>query len=243
MDEIWKPVPGYEGIYEVSSKGRVRSLDRVNSQGARVRGRVMKTRTDKDGYFDLVLSKAGEKTYPRVHRLVCEAFHGPAPEGKPFACHKDGNNQNNTPENLYWGSSSDNMQDAVRHGTHRNSRKTHCERGHELPKNRRCPECARVHARRTVERSRESGLAPDDPRHGTEYASRVFGCRCDRCREAVNGAARRRRARDRGTLAPDDPRHGTYSTYSNFCCRCDLCREALREYSRARAARKRATAA
>lgn len=50
-----------------------------------------------------------------VHRLVAYAFHGAPPEGKPYACHKDGDRRNNAAENLYWGDADDNAQDAQRH--------------------------------------------------------------------------------------------------------------------------------
>jgi HNH endonuclease len=74
------------------------------------------------GYLQVRLHVTGT-TYKAeyLHRLVCLAFHGPAPEGKPLALHRDGNYLNNRSHNLYWGNNRDNYDDAVRHGTARNS--------------------------------------------------------------------------------------------------------------------------
>lgn len=197
----------------------------------------MKTHVSSRGYYKLILRRAGEKTTANVHRLVCEAFHGPAPEGKPLACHKDGDALNNRAENLYWGSLSDNMRDSVRHGTHPNARKTHCKRGHKLPdateKGRKCPTCARDSAREALSRNRKIELAADDPRHGTVNLYTTYGCRCDRCRRAIATSSRKNRD-SKPPLAADDPRHGTRGGYTNCRCRCEPCRDAEREYSRNR---------
>ncbi|QRP48975.1 NUMOD4 motif-containing HNH endonuclease [Amycolatopsis sp. FDAARGOS 1241] len=132
--ETWKPVPGYEGQYEVSDIGRVRSLDRVDPRGQRRKGQVSRPGIDSRGYRVVALSKNGVKTRFSVHRLVALAFHGSAPEGKPNACHKDGDSLNNCAENLYWGSQFENMQDRLRHGTYSNGTetRTHCPRQHPL---------------------------------------------------------------------------------------------------------------
>lgn len=61
-----------------------------------------------------------------VHRLVCEAFHGPPPPGKPHALHRDDDTTNNTPGNLYWGTTQDNANDRKRNGI-RVGRRTHSE--------------------------------------------------------------------------------------------------------------------
>jgi hypothetical protein len=60
----------------------------------------------KDKKFRIVVKKAGAFL---IHRLVCEAFHGPAPEGKPYALHRDEDGANNRPENLYWGTQKENL--------------------------------------------------------------------------------------------------------------------------------------
>lgn len=134
MTEQWEPIPGYEGTYEVSSQGRVLSLKRAvphpHSRRMTLKARVLKTRSTDKGHRNVQLHHNGAVDVKYVHRLVLEAFVGPAPEGKPYALHRNGNPADNRLENLYWGSNADNMNDAVRHGTHVMSRKTHCKRGH-----------------------------------------------------------------------------------------------------------------
>lgn len=135
-NEIWKPIPGYEGHYEVSSHGRVRSLDRTvqrkDGQTQRLKGRMMALKKTRNGYFLVGLRREGEKQrFKLVHRLVLEAFVGPCPDGME-TLHGDGNPENNRLSNLHWGSLSENNLDTVKHGRHVNANKTHCPRGHEL---------------------------------------------------------------------------------------------------------------
>ena len=126
----WRPVLGFEGHYEVSSDGRVRSLARVilKSNGAT---QTIPERTllagcrDKNGYPTINLGR--KRT--RVHVVVLEAFVGPRPPGA-HGCHRDDDKENNTVANLYWGSRSDNMIDLVRNGNHHHANKTTCPGGH-----------------------------------------------------------------------------------------------------------------
>ena len=133
--ERWKPVNGYEGIYEVSSHGRVRSLDRTvtRSDGKvhRLKGKVLSVRLDKYGYQIVDLYNHGKQQKRKVHSLVAEAFIGTRPEGTEV-CHNDGRKTNNHVDNLSYGTRSENMLDRVRHGRDHNAVKTHCLRGHEL---------------------------------------------------------------------------------------------------------------
>ena len=111
--EIWKPVVGYEGVYEISSFGRIRSLDRITSYISRTqegkeystththKGKLMKQHNNHFGYKVIALCIDGKyKTY-MVHRLVAEAFI-PNPNNYPVVNHKDENKQNNCVENLEW---------------------------------------------------------------------------------------------------------------------------------------------
>ncbi|MBC8726059.1 hypothetical protein F6X37_32345 [Paraburkholderia sp. 31.1] len=133
--EIWKPVVGYEGYYEVSDQGRVRSLSRVviRANGTRLtmHGRVLALPLTQRGYPSVVLSVDGAK-YPRVvHQLVLEAFVGPRPAGAE-GCHGDGDPTNNAASNLRWDSHSANMHDRVAHGNHPGTQKKRCPLGHLL---------------------------------------------------------------------------------------------------------------
>ncbi len=127
--ERWRPVVGYEGAYEVSDLGRVRSLDRVTDRGRKWRGRMMSPCPLQNDYVIVTLWREGKQRSPLVHRLVLAAFVGPAPDGHE-ALHRDGNRANNQLSNLAWGTHSENEYDKVSHGTHRQASKTHCPSGH-----------------------------------------------------------------------------------------------------------------
>ena len=117
MNEIWKDIEGYEGLYQVSNLGRVRSLDRViyktMSKTGRVcpfniKGRVLKPGTDTKGYLFVNLKNAPIVEEARVHRLVAQAFVDGWFEGA-VVNHKDENRQNNRADNLEWVTFSDNL--------------------------------------------------------------------------------------------------------------------------------------
>lgn len=135
MGERWVPVVGYEGLYEVSDAGRVRSLDRVVRRavgGAEYvqPGRVLRPGTHRQGYMLVCLrGKQGKRTH-KVHRLVLIAFGGDRPGLK--VRHRNDIPGDNRLENLTWGTQADNMNDAVRNGRNQNARKTACIRGHSL---------------------------------------------------------------------------------------------------------------
>lgn len=129
MDEVWLPVAGFEGRYEVSSSGSVRSLDRLIDPGGRgrrrMRGRVLSQVVTPNGYCSVMLPNGRSL----IHRLVLTAFVGPCPDGME-GCHNDGDRSNNNLENLRWDTRSENNHDAVEHRTNWQSKKTTCPRGH-----------------------------------------------------------------------------------------------------------------
>lgn len=115
--ERWLPIPGYEGLYEVSDLGRVRWVRARKSIGTAA-FRLKSPEIDQHGYLRLSLFRDGASKHHFVHHLVAEAFIGPRPSEEMHCCHSDGNSLNNTPQNLKWDSIYDNRADRVRHGTH-----------------------------------------------------------------------------------------------------------------------------
>lgn len=103
--EEWRPVCGYEGLYEVSSLGRVRSVDRhiISADGREYdrKGVLMKLRIDKGGYVKVGLRHTTQQKQYSVHRLVAQAFI-PNPGNLPQINHKDENPTNNRVDNLEW---------------------------------------------------------------------------------------------------------------------------------------------
>lgn len=131
--EEWRPVVGYEGLYEVSNLGQVRSLDRLDAIGRPRRGAPLKPdASHPKGYLRVSLCRDKVVTRFQVHHLVLAAFVGPRPEGME-GCHSpDPNPANNRLENLRWDSSSENARDVLRMGRNVHRNKTHCSRGHLL---------------------------------------------------------------------------------------------------------------
>ena len=119
LEEIWKDVVGYEGLYQVSNLGRVRSLDhmrRCKNHEYMQKGRILKNGFDRGkAYFRICLSKNGIVEYFTIHRLVAQTFI-PNPENKPQVNHKDGNKLNNNVNNLEWATVSENIQHAYNTG-------------------------------------------------------------------------------------------------------------------------------
>jgi hypothetical protein len=126
---IWRNIPGYEGRYQVSRNGEVRSLAFYYSVGRSVRvneGRILSPSITKQGYARVSLSGK----FHSVHRLVCFAFLGPPPPGH-IALHGRRGVSDNSLNNLRWGTYSENMKDRRKDGTDRQVNKTHCVHGHE----------------------------------------------------------------------------------------------------------------
>lgn len=157
--EEWRPVPGYEGRYEVSDQGRVRSLDRwIARRGGLagysfVRGQVLRPKVDSLGRHSVGLGRS--KTV-RVPTLVLLAFVGPKPPGYE-CCHGDGDPSHNWLGNLRWDTHSENMNDKVRHGRCVKRQRSQCPQRHPLVEpnlvayhsargHRSCLACARARA-------------------------------------------------------------------------------------------------
>lgn len=96
MKEIWKSIPGYEGLYQVSNLGRVKSLLRNTT-----RGKVLSLQNRQNGYFCVCLCKNGVSKRENVHRIVAEAFL-PHSDSNNVVNHKDENKHNNKVTNLEW---------------------------------------------------------------------------------------------------------------------------------------------
>ena len=108
MNEIWKPIKGYEGIYEVSDLGRVRSLPRPktsrNASGEftfTTKPKILKAFEQNGGYQRISFGRGKNKVAIFVHRLVAQAFI-PNPDNLPHVNHKDENPKNNRADNLEW---------------------------------------------------------------------------------------------------------------------------------------------
>lgn len=158
MPEMWKPVVGYEGLYEVSDLGNVRSVDRTvwHSRGFEMtlKGKPL-AQNPRGGYLRACLTKDGKHKTISVHKLVLEAFVGKRPDGQDI-CHNNGNRTDNRLTNLRYDTKSGNAKDMVKHGTHNFGRREVCPRGHLLKQpnlmksqtmvgSRSCWACNRTH--------------------------------------------------------------------------------------------------
>lgn len=112
-NEIWKDVVGYEGRYQVSSMGRVKSLERKDRLGRTVKERILKPGVVGSGYLMISLYAGGKQKMFFVHRLVCQALHE-NPDNKPQVNHINEDKADNRACNLEWSTAKENNN----HGTH-----------------------------------------------------------------------------------------------------------------------------
>ena len=134
--ETWKSVVGWEGLYEVSDQGRVKSLERtVMFKDGRTRTWSMAMRKPQpcsSGHLNVMLHRDGKtgRGY-RVHRLVMAAFVGPCPAGMEV-CHNNGDATDNRLSNLRYDTRAANIRDCIDQGNNVNAEKKCCPRGHPL---------------------------------------------------------------------------------------------------------------
>lgn len=107
IEEIWKPVPGYEGVYEVSNMGRVKSYSRRNYQG-RIMAQCLTGGKPKSMYLTVSLSRDNKRRNYFTHRLVATVFIGPPPAPKMTVDHKNNDKFDNAASNLQWMTRQDN---------------------------------------------------------------------------------------------------------------------------------------
>lgn len=180
--ERWLPVVDFEGYYEVSNLGRVRSLDRRIPHGGgrglrRIKGRILAQKVDEEGrrQVDLWVENVGHTR--RVHNLVLTAFVGSRPPGLN-GLHNNGDPADNGVLNLRWDTQSENLYDEVRHGTHRQSSKVRCPYKHLL----REPNLVRYFATRgrrsCLACDRARGLARKARQYGRAYDMNAFRAQC-----------------------------------------------------------------
>lgn len=176
-EEEWLPVCGYEGLYLVSSLGKIHSLSGYNRRGG-----LMKTPINRNGYPEVNLTKAGRQKVFMVHILLAEAFLGRRPEGLVLR-HLNGESTDCRLGNLAYGTGAENMRDCVEHGHHNNRTKTRCPAGHlydeentyvlpSRPGARYCKQCSREHkSERSRAKRRGVGYSNGRPRAGAKLTS------------------------------------------------------------------------
>lgn len=113
MNEVWKSIKKYEGLYQVSNLGRVRSFPRYGTHTKEIH--ILKPSPNHKGYLQCVLTKNGKSKTTSIHRLVAEAFI-PNPKNKPQVNHINGIKTDNRVENLEWCTNQENMDHSYKIG-------------------------------------------------------------------------------------------------------------------------------
>jgi len=126
--EIFKDIPEYEGLYQISNLGRVKSLEKFRRSAKnsyRIHPEKILKQRICNTYFQVALSKNTKKKYYYIHTLLLETFIKKRPKNY-FCRHLDGNPLNNNLNNLKWGTRSENAQDSIKHNTFARGEK-HCK--------------------------------------------------------------------------------------------------------------------
>lgn len=126
MEEIWKNIPEYEGLYQASNLGRIRNIHRLKTLGG-----ILRPILDTGGHLQIGLYKNSKQKRLLIHRLILKTFISPCPS--EMECrHLDGNPVNNKLNNLKWGTRSENQQDSIRHGTFFHPNNSGSNNGHAI---------------------------------------------------------------------------------------------------------------
>lgn len=118
MEEIWKPIKNYEGLYEISNFGKIRSLDRtvpIRNSTKFIKGSLRKPQKKDNGYLFVILYKDSKSKNHYIHRLVAKNFID-NPSLKETVNHIDGNKENNNINNLEWSTRSENSIHGFKNG-------------------------------------------------------------------------------------------------------------------------------
>lgn len=129
--ESFRELPGYGGRFLVGDAGTVKTTPYIDKAGRKRKGRTITPRRNRGGHLMVRLCYEGSVFTTCAHRLLLTAWDRPPRPGEE-ACHRNDIADDNRPENLYWGTHTDNMRDAVRNGGDYNTKKTHCKHGHPL---------------------------------------------------------------------------------------------------------------
>lgn len=152
----WRAVPGYEGLYEASSDGQLRSLPRATTTGRVLKQSSGRPKPGVVPYLGVRLHRGDGGKRVRTHVIIAATFLGPRPAGQQIR-HLNGDHADNRVENLAYGTAVENAADTTAHGRRREV--THCPEGHEYstentyrkpsqPNARRCRTCRRAEASR-----------------------------------------------------------------------------------------------
>lgn len=168
MEEIWKDIQGYNGIYQVSNIGRVRSLDRIitYSNGVRVntKGKILNGYKKKNGYLQVDLYKNNVKKKYYIHRLVLMAFSPCENMQELEVNHKDENKENNALDNLEWCKHKYNCD----YGT-RNEKVSNGSKGKEGLKGENHPMYGKHHSEETRKKLSEANKGENNPFYGKHH--------------------------------------------------------------------------